>query len=113
MIIVSNINIAVAIKRGGRPTRLLPHAKMLLVPRKFFLSLSLSAGQIMLWKCASFSSQSIHLGGVLEDFNKSIHKIHNLSCITLRLVLLVCWLGVYFFFWRKVTRGCQKGESFH
>ena len=45
MIIVSNINIAVAIKRGGRPTRLLPHAKMLLVPRKFFfasLSLSLS-----------------------------------------------------------------------
>ena len=41
MIIVSNINIAVAIKRGGRPTRLLPHAKMLLVPRKFFLSLSL------------------------------------------------------------------------
>ena len=64
--------------------------------------------------CASFSSQSIHLGGVLEDFNKSIHKIHNLSCITLWLVLLVCWLGVYlFFFWRKVTRGCQKGESFH
>ena len=52
----------------------------------------------MLWKCASFSSQSIHLGGVLEDFNKSIHKIHNLSCITLWLVLLVCWLGVYFFF---------------
>ena len=38
-----NINIAVAIKRGGRPTRLLPHAKMLLVPRKFFfLPLSLS-----------------------------------------------------------------------
>ena len=36
-----NINIAVAIKRSGRPTRLLPHAKMLLVPRKFFLSLSL------------------------------------------------------------------------
>ena len=96
MIIVSNINIAVAIKRGGRPTRLLPHAKMLLVPRKsfFFASLSLSAGQIMLWKCASFSSQSIHLGGVLEDFNKSIHL-------------------------RKVTRGCdnfqyfQKGEIFH
>ena len=60
MIIVSNINIAVAIKRGGRPTRLLPHAKMLLVPRKFFfcLSLSLSAGQIMLWKCASFSSHT-------------------------------------------------------
>ena len=47
--------------------------------------------------CASFSSQSIHLGGVLEDFNKSIHKIHNLSCITLWLVLLVCWLGVFFF----------------
>ena len=43
MIIVSNINIAVSIKRGGRPTRLLPHAKMLLVPRKFFFaSLSLS-----------------------------------------------------------------------
>ena len=47
--------------------------------------------------CAIFSSQSIHLGGVLEDFNKSIHKIHNLSCITLWLVLLVCWLGVYLF----------------
>ena len=31
------------------------------------------------------------------DFNKSIHKIHNLSCITLWLVLLVCWLGVFFF----------------
>ena len=99
MIIVSNINIAVAIKKGGRPTRLLPHAKMLLVPRKsfFFASLSLSAGQIMLWKCASFSSQSIHLGGVLEDFNKSIHKIHNFSCITLWLVLLVCWMGGFFF----------------
>ena len=95
MIIVSNINIAVAIKGGGRPTLLLPHAKMLLVPRKFFsLSLSLSAGYIMLWKFASFFSQSIHLGGVLEDFNKSIHL-------------------------RKVTRGCdnsqyfQKGEIFH
>ena len=98
MIIVSNINIAVAIKRGGRPTRLLPHAKILLVPRKFSLSLSLSAGQIMLWKCASFSSQSIHLGGVLEDFNKSIHKIHNLSCITLfgEFYLFVGW--VFFFF---------------
>ena len=41
MIIVSNINIAVAIKKGGRPTRLLPHAKMLLVPRKLFFPLSL------------------------------------------------------------------------
>ena len=42
MIIVSNINIAVAIKRGSRPTRLLSHAKMLLVPRKFsFFSLFL------------------------------------------------------------------------
>ena len=66
--------------------------------------------------CAIFSSQSIHLGGVLEDFNKSIHKIHNLSCITLWLVLLVCWLGVFL---PKVTRGCdnfqyyKKGESFH
>ena len=27
-----------AIKGGGRPTRLLPHAKMLLVPIKLFLS---------------------------------------------------------------------------
>ena len=28
-----------AIKGGGRPTRLLPHAKMLLIPIKFFFSL--------------------------------------------------------------------------
>ena len=28
----------IAIKGGGRPTRLLPHAKMLLIPIKFFLS---------------------------------------------------------------------------
>ena len=43
------------------------------------------------------------LSRFIEDFNKSIHKIHNLSCITLRLVILVCWLGVYLFifFWRK------------
>ena len=27
-----------AIKGGGRPTRLLPHAKMLLIPLKFFFS---------------------------------------------------------------------------
>ena len=27
-----------AIKGGGRPTRLLPHAKMLLIPMKLFLS---------------------------------------------------------------------------
>ena len=27
-----------AIKGGGRPTRLLPHAKMLLIPIKLFLS---------------------------------------------------------------------------
>ena len=66
--------------------------------------------------CASFSSQSICLGGVLKDFNKSIHKIHNLSCITLWLILLVCWLGVFL---PKVTRYCdnfqycKKGESFH
>ena len=46
----------------------------------------------------SLLMQSIHLGGVLENFNKSMHNIHNLSCITLRLVLLVCWLGVYYFF---------------
>ena len=75
MIIVSNINIAVAIKRGGRPTRLLPHAKMLLVPRKFFFPLFLP-GRLC----------------------KSIHKIHNLSCITIWLVLLVCWLGFFFLF---------------
>ena len=66
--------------------------KCCLFQESFFLSLS--AGYIMLWKCASFFSQSIHLGGVLEDFNKSIHL-------------------------RKVTRGCdnfqyfQKGEIFH
>ena len=62
--------------------------------------------------CASFSSQSIHLGGVLEDFNKSIHKIHNLSCITLRLVLLVCWLGVYFFFGVKLQEVARRGRTF-
>ena len=28
----------VAIKGGGRPTRLLPHAKVLLIPIKLFLS---------------------------------------------------------------------------
>ena len=73
----------------------------------------------MLWKCASFSSQSIHLGGVLEDFNKSIHKIHNLSCITLWLVLLVCLLGVYFFFFAVklqevviVSNIARRGRAF-
>ena len=71
----------------------------------------------MLWNCSSFSSQSIHLGGVLDDFNKSIHKIHNLSCVTVWLVFLVCWLAVFFL--RKVTRSCdnfqhcQKGEIYH
>ena len=34
------------IKGGGRPTRLLPHAKILLIPIESFLS----AGQIVLWK---------------------------------------------------------------
>ena len=28
----------ITIKGGGRPTRLLPHAKMLLIPIKFFFS---------------------------------------------------------------------------
>ena len=28
----------IAIKGGGRPTRLLPHAKMLLIPTKLFLA---------------------------------------------------------------------------
>ena len=28
----------IAIKEGGRPTRLLPHAKMLLIPMKLLLS---------------------------------------------------------------------------
>ena len=56
----------------------------------------------MLWNCASFASQSIHLGGVLEDFNKSIHKIRNLSCVTVWLVLLACWLGVFLFFCVKL-----------
>ena len=50
----------------------------------------------------SLLMQSIHLGGVLENFNKSMHNIHNLSCITLRLVLLVCWLGVFSFFCVKL-----------
>ena len=35
----------ITIKEGGRPTRLLPHAKILLIPIELFLS----AGQIMLW----------------------------------------------------------------
>ena len=39
-----------AVKGGGRPTRLLPHAKMLLIPIKFFFS----AGSIMLWKVLHF-----------------------------------------------------------
>ena len=32
-------NAFIVIKGGGRPTRLLPHAKMLLIPIKFFFSL--------------------------------------------------------------------------
>ena len=60
------------------------------------------------------------------DFNKSIHKIHNLSCITLWLVLLVCWLGCCcccccFLGGVKLREVviifnieyCKKGESFH
>ena len=34
---------------GGRPTRFLPHAKMLLIPIIFF-----STGSIMLWKVLHF-----------------------------------------------------------
>ena len=30
--------VKIAIKGGGRPTRLLPHVKMLLIPIKLFLS---------------------------------------------------------------------------
>ena len=32
------VKVFIAIKGGGRPTRLLPHAKMLLIPMKLFLS---------------------------------------------------------------------------
>ena len=32
----------IAIKGGGRPTRLLPHVKMLLIPIKFFLNITYS-----------------------------------------------------------------------
>ena len=35
---VRSRHITMAIKGGGRPTRLLPHAKMLLIPIKLFLS---------------------------------------------------------------------------
>ena len=44
------LSTSVAIKGGGRPTPLLPHAKMLLVSIKFFPS----AGYIMLWKVLHF-----------------------------------------------------------
>ena len=65
------------------------------------------------------------------DFNKSIHKIHNLSCITLWLVLLVCWFFfkfkfkfkflIFYFLGVKLREVviifnieyCKKGESFH
>ena len=61
------------------------------------------------------------------DFNKFIHKIHNLSCITLWLVLLVCCFFLFFFIFifyflgvklREVViifniEYCKKGESFH
>ena len=66
----------------------------------------------------SFSSNSIRLGRVLEDFNKSIHNIHTLACITL-LFGFTCLLVGWGFFWHKITRGCdnfqycKKGESFH
>ena len=62
----------------------------------------------------SLLMQSIHLGGVLENFNKSMHNIHNLSCITLRLVLLVCWLGVYYFFFFgvKLQEVARRGRTF-
>ena len=69
-------------------------------------------GDICVRVQVSLLMQSIHLGGVLENFNKSIHKIHNLSCITLRLVLLVCWLGVYFFFGVKLQEVARRGRTF-
>ena len=65
--------------------------------------------------CASFSSQSIRLGGVLDDFNKSIHKIHNLSCITLWLVSLVSWLGVFCLKLQEVViifNNARRGRAF-
>ena len=37
----------IAIKGGGRPTRLLPHVKMLLIPIKFFLILPIAVFCLM------------------------------------------------------------------
>ena len=53
---------SLTIKGGGRPTRLLAHAKMLLIPIKLFFS----AGYIMLWKV-------LHLILSKCDFSRMFH----------------------------------------
>ena len=116
MIIVSNINIAVAMRRGGRPTRLLPHAKMLLVPRKFFFSLSLR-GRL----CSGSVQVSLLSRFILVEYSRILTNpyIKYITCLVSHsLVSFICLL-VGCFFLRKVTRGCnnfqycQKGEIFH
>ena len=66
---------------------------------------------------ASFSSNSIRLGRVLEDFNKSIHNIHTLACITL-LFGFTCLLVGWFFFGIKspevviIFNIARRGKAF-
>ena len=89
MIIVSNINIAVAIKGGGRPTLLLPHAKMLLVPRKFFfLSLSLSLSLSLLGILCSGSVQVSFLSRfILVGYSRIL--INPYICVKLQEVVII------------------------
>ena len=85
MIIVSNINIAVAIKGGGRPTLLLPHAKMLLVPRKFFfLSLSLSLLGIL---CSGSVQVSFLSRFILVEYSRIL--INPYICVKLQEVVII------------------------
>ena len=83
MIIVSNINIAVAIKGGGRPTLLLPHAKMLLVPRKFF-SLSLSLLGIL---CSGSVQVSFLSRFILVEYSRIL--INPYICVKLQEVVII------------------------
>ena len=59
----------VSIKGGGRPTRLLPHAKMLYIPIKLFLS----PGLIMLWKVLHLHRANVILA---TSFTLRGHNIH-------------------------------------
>ena len=83
MIIVSNINIAVAIKGGGRPTLLLPHAKMLLVPRKFF-SLSLSLLGML---CSGSVQVSFLSRFILVEYSRIL--INPCICVKLQEVVII------------------------